>query len=84
MNIGGLGARAALLKHQKPTKPCERCGLRYAEDLDVCSHCGTLNDQELCELKERLEIEGEGSSKLGFYLIMLSVISALLFLLTLN
>lgn len=84
MNIGGLGARAALLKHQKPTKLCSRCGLRYAEDLNVCSHCGTLSDQELYELKERLEFEGEGSSKLGLYLIMLSIISALLFLLALN
>ena len=82
MNIGGLGARAALLKHQKPTKPCDRCGLRYAEDLDVCSHCGTLNDQELHELKKRLAAEAEGSSRLGLYLLKLSVISALLFLLT--
>ncbi len=80
MNIGGLGARAALSKHQKPTKPCERCGLRYADDLDVCSHCGDLSDRELLSFKDKLEMERKNSSQIGTYFIVISIVSALAFL----
>lgn len=74
MNMGGLGERFALLKMQKPTQRCERCGLRYVvEENDKCPHCGTLSNFELGALKERISMEQEGNRRLGQWFILIAV-----------
>ncbi len=79
MNIGGLAARAAMLKNQKPTIPCKRCGLNYvAEEHDKCPHCGLLSEFELSCLLERLEQERLSRSQLGFWFGITALIVAFL------
>lgn len=74
MNLGGLGARAALLKSQKPTKQCERCGLHYVvEGNDTCPHCGSLSDRELQVLLEHKEREQAGNRSLGLLFVVVAI-----------
>ena len=76
MSIGGLGARAALLKGQKNTKPCERCGLHYiSEENEQCPHCNSLDEAGLKKLIEQVERHHQGNKKLGmmFFIVMLAV-----------
>lgn len=77
MSLGGLGARAALLKSQKPTKECERCGLHYVvEENDTCPHCGSLSDGELQELLEHKEREQKGNRSLGLIFLVVAIVLA--------
>ncbi len=34
------------------SKKCERCGLRYPEDEETCSHCRNMSDGEVVKLKD--------------------------------
>ena len=78
MSLSGLGARAAL--RQKPTKLCERCGLRYAIDEAQCTHCKDISDSELADFKERIEAQHESSANLGYlFLVVALVLGILLF-----
>lgn len=79
MNLGGLGARAAL--KQRPTKRCERCGLRYPKDEDRCTHCKNVSDSELAAFKEQIEAQRESGGRLGaIFLVMALALGVLLFL----
>jgi hypothetical protein len=80
MNIGGLAARAAL--KQKPTKLCERCGLKYPEDEPACLHCKEiLSEPELEAFKEKIDSQGEATSNLGsIFCLVALILGVLLFL----
>ncbi len=76
MSLGGLGARAILLKDQKGKKPCERCGLHYVpEENEQCPHCGHLNQAGLQKLLMQIERQNQGNKKPGmlFYIGMIVV-----------
>ena len=73
MNIPGLGARAALLKQQKITKPCPRCGLRYPQQEPECAHCGHLDEAGLAQLRENIEKEYQGRKALGQWFLMAAI-----------
>ena len=81
MSLGGLGARAILLKDQKDTKPCDRCGLHYVpEDNEKCPHCGSLDQAGLKKLLKEIERQNQGNRKLGllFFIGMLVVVFIML------
>lgn len=65
MNIGGLGAKLAQVKSQKPTKQCERCGLHHEIDLESCPHCSHLDERALKELLIRIENEYQARKSMG-------------------
>ena len=72
----GAGLRLAFMSRQKPTKKCERCGLLYPEDEEICSHCGELNGLELQMFLERIAEERQSTVNLGklfFYIAMLLI-----------
>jgi hypothetical protein len=50
MDIGGLVAKAIVLKNQLNKKHCKRCGLPYEKDRKECPHCPTISDDRLEEL----------------------------------
>jgi ribosomal protein L37E len=73
--LGGLLAKAASLRNQKPTKRCNRCGLRYSyEDNEKCPHCGSLSDSELRELKKKIETEQAANRRLGVWFALAAII----------
>lgn len=81
MKIGGLGARAAF--KQKPTKPCERCGLRHPIDEVRCSHCKDISDQELPTFKENIGTQHELGAKLcSIFFVVALALGVFLFLLS--
>ena len=81
MNIGGLGARAAL--RQKPTRKCERCGLRYPKDLADCPHCHTIRTQaDLEAFKAEKAAERAAGVRLGRLFIIVALILLALLLLS--
>jgi len=80
VNWGGLGARAAL--KQKPTKPCERCGLRYPEDENECTHCSSISDSELPFFKEHIEAQYRAASSLGSVFFVIAIVLGVLLLLS--
>jgi len=82
MNIGGLGSRGAL--KQKPTKSCNRCGLRYPEDEPECTHCKDMNDFELASFKESLDAAQESHAKLGSIFFVIALAIGVLMLLSLD
>lgn len=81
MRIGGLGSRAAL--QQKPTKSCDRCGLRYPEDEESCPHCKDIHDSELAGFKEHIQARHEAGARLGRTFFMIAVAIGVLLLLSL-
>jgi|GEM_PF-4541601 len=74
MSIGGLVAKLALVKSQKPTQKCERCGLHYPKDAAVCTHCGNLDDRGLNELLEAIEFQRESNRRLGLLFAGLAIL----------
>lgn len=80
MPLGGAGLAGINHANKKPTKKCERCGLRYPEEDEVCIHCGKLDDSELLQLKESIEEEHKAHFYLGrkFYAVALMVFVMLL------
>jgi hypothetical protein len=73
VNLGGLGARAAL--KQNSTKLCNRCGLRYSVNELECTHCKGMSDSELSVFKEHIEASHESNAKFGsiFFVIALAL-----------
>jgi len=82
VNLGGLGARAAL--KQKPTKLCNRCGLRFSENELECTHCKDRSDSELSEFKEHIEDMRESNAKLGSIFFVIALVLGVLLLLSFN
>lgn len=83
MNIGGLIAKAAMLKNQKPSIKCQRCSLYYVkEEHDSCPHCGSLSEFELNILIEKLKNDRAERSKMGLGFAMAAVIITVLMLLS--
>ena len=78
MALGSLGLKAVQHKLQKPTRECERCGLRTPLDQEKCVHCGELNDQELIAFQEKLQHERQGSRNLGVLFLAVAVVSGLI------
>lgn len=75
MNLGGLAARAALLKDQMKKKPCNRCGLHYdPKEEKKCPHCGDLDEHGLAQLLERRESEFQSNKSLGFWLLLSAIV----------
>jgi len=63
------------------TKKCNKCGLQYPTKEDACTHCKDLTDQEIKELKSKLQEEHKGNSNLGklfIYVAILLVIAMLI------
>jgi uncharacterized membrane protein YvbJ len=74
MSFGALGAKAASVRYQKPTKRCDRCDLHYPEDEEKCIHCGDISDNELLQFLEKIEDEKISARNLGslfFYIAIL-------------
>lgn len=74
MGIGGLALKIAALRLQKPTKKCDRCGLRYPKDAEKCPHCGELGERELQELKEKIQEHRRSNKRLGLMFVIAAVI----------
>jgi ribosomal protein L37E len=83
MNIGGLGARLALLRNQKSTKSCERCGLHYVfEENELCPHCGALDEVGLRELSRKVERNYQGRRNLGRLFFIAALVIGLVMLIS--
>ena len=79
----GIGMALAHMRNKKPTQQCGRCGLRYEIDKEECPHCHSLSDEEVNELKDRIEREHIGNRKLGTgFIIAALAIAALILLVT--
>lgn len=76
--LGGLGLKLAQMKNMKPTKKCVRCGLRYEEDKEKCSHCGDLDDFGLQQLKARIAEQHQSNVNLGRLFIYVAIIIIIL------
>ena len=71
-----LAGRFILLKQQKKTKPCERCGLHYPyEESDSCVHCFDLDEAGLKRLLEKIERQGRWYQGLGLKFFILATLS---------
>ncbi len=70
----GLGMFGAHRRHRKPTKECDRCGLRYTIDHEGCPHCIGLSDAGVENLKRRFRVEQIGNSRLGAKMLMGAVV----------
>lgn len=82
MSVGGLAARAALLKEQLKKKPCKRCGLHYDHDEDAeCPHCGHLDEAGLQQLLAKKERERHGNSRLGNRMLLAAILVFVIMLL---
>jgi hypothetical protein len=81
MDILGLVAKA--FSKPKFTKPCERCGLHYAEDESECPHCHDISSEfELNLFKEKIELEKQAGGKLGQLFFMIALILGVLLILS--
>lgn len=79
MGIGGLIARAALLKEQMKRKPCKRCKLHYNhKKLTDCPHCGDLTEKGLEELFANKEEHYQSRKTLGMIFFILALITVFL------
>ncbi|MES9970047.1 MAG: hypothetical protein ABW092_08425 [Candidatus Thiodiazotropha sp.] len=69
----GMGAFGAFRRQQKPTKKCNRCGLRYTVDKQACPHCSDLSDDEVKNLKKRFRLEQIANARLGTKMLFAAV-----------
>ena len=81
MGIGGLLARAALLKEQMKKKPCQRCGHYFDHSkYENCPHCKDLDEQGLQALFAQKELAFQGRKSLGMVFFILALITVFLLL----
>lgn len=83
MNLGPLFVKLAMLKEQRHSKACKRCGWLYDQRVNECPHCGSLSDRELAKMLEEKELEHLGNVALGKKLFMFSAIIAILLIIML-
>lgn len=83
MNLGPLFVKLALLKEQRHSKPCKRCGLLHDQRVNECPHCGSLSDRELAKMLEEKELEHLGNVVLGNKLFIFAGIIAILLIIML-
>lgn len=85
MRIGGLAARAALLKEQMKKKPCERCSLHYNHvSFDKCPHCHHLDELRLQQLFAKKEAAFQSRKSIGILFFILALIAGFLILVISN
>jgi hypothetical protein len=85
MSIGGLVARAALLKEQMKKKPCKRCGLHYNHlAKNECPHCSHLDEAALVILFSKKEAGYQGRKSLGMLFFIAALITGFLLLILSN
>lgn len=77
----GSGLFGAYRRHRRPTKQCDRCGLRYTVDHEACPHCSNLSDADVEKLKRRFRLEQLGNSRLGTRMLLGAAVLLLLVLL---
>ena len=80
MNLGGLLARAVLLKDQLHVKPCKRCGLHYDDREPACPHCGGLDDNGLKAMLAEKAQEREGNAAMGRVFLLIGAVLGVLVL----
>ena len=83
MSIGGLSAKLADFKSQKPTRQCKRCGLNYPKDETPCPHCGNMGAQELTRLKAKIDSQKSANKNLGGIFLVIALLLMFLLFLTL-
>ena len=69
-----LGMLSRLMLSKKPTRRCERCGLRYAFDSEVCPHCSELSDEELALLKQKRVRQQIWNTRLGMKMLLAAAV----------
>lgn len=81
MRLAGLSMALAHMRNRKPTKKCERCGLRFVIDEEHCPHCHGLSESDLSAFKKKIANEHRHTQKLGnlmlFGALVLLVLMAL-------
>ncbi len=70
----GLGMLAAHMRRRKPTRKCERCGLKYTIDHDACPHCSGLTDEQVVQLKKRFAREQVAHGRLGTGMLLAAAV----------
>ena len=83
MRMTGLGMAFAHMRNRKPTRKCERCGLRYPVDQDACPHCTGLSESQLDALKARIARRHVANGRLGRGFLLGAVAIVLVMLLVL-
>lgn len=69
-----MGMFLSHMLRQKPSRKCNRCGLRYAIDSETCPHCSELIDEEVTRLKRRLMREQTRNGQLGRVMLIVTAV----------
>ncbi len=73
----------SIWKEKSPKlQQCKRCELSFPADLDYCTHCSELNDQQLVAFKADYEKQLEANAKLGRYLLIGAIVAGGILLLS--
>ena len=80
----GIGMSLAHMRNRKPTKKCDRCGLRYQANKLECPHCHNLSEEELSQLKKKIARMHADYRVLGilFILVALAIVAFIIFYFT--
>lgn len=70
MGMTGLGMAFAHMRHRKPTRRCERCGLRHGIDAAHCPHCADLSESELHAFKAQIARRRVAARRLGLWFLL--------------
>lgn len=74
MRGAGLGMMLGHMRRRKPTRKCERCGLRHAIDLPACPHCNHLSDSELAAFRQELKRQARAHTRLGGLMLLAALL----------
>lgn len=74
-----LGPSFLRFAHSKPTRRCERCGLRYPEDKQECPHCAHLDGHALQLLLRKRKQESEAIARMGRFMFALAAALIVIF-----
>lgn len=58
----------------RASRKCERCGLRYSDQLERCPHCSGLSETELQQLKLRIATSQRRMASLGKSMLILALV----------
>ncbi len=83
MGLGGLTARAALLREQLKRSPCERCGFMFelAKE-EKCPQCSELSNAKVAKIVNARERQYETNKSLGVWFYWLALVSLIIFVAT--